>query len=344
MQLTSRRPRRALVAAALLGSVLAALSVPSAKAVTPTQPCGVLVLAAMPLELNPLVRAASIDPSRTQRVDDKTFYFGRLAGSDVVLAMTGIGPANAAKTSAAAFDGLGCSFTGAVFSGVAGSKENIGDVTIPAQWTSNATDPTPTFTAVNAGMLGVAQQLAGTGTPGLSQDVPVGDAACLCPGVDAATPVHMPQPPKVVVGGKGETSDPFGGHAVPCAPGGGDVAGCEPCLTVNGIVQNAPTFASETPRLITDPTFWMALFQTETATTGSYEAQDEETALVAQASAAHGVPFLGVRAVSDGQNDPLHLPGFPVQFFVYRQLAGNNAAAVTVAFLKAWAGAGYPTT
>jgi nucleoside phosphorylase len=54
------------------------------------------------------------------------------------------------------------------------------------------------------------------------------------------------------------------------------------------------------------------------------------------------VPFLGIRAVSDGAGDPLHLPGFPAQFFVYRQLAGNNAAAVTIAFLQVWARRGRP--
>jgi nucleoside phosphorylase len=294
----------------------------------------VLVLGAMPLEINPLVRAGSFDPNATKRIDGRTFYFGRLAGNDVVLAMTGIGPANAGETTALALDKLGCTFSSAVFSGVAGSKENIGDVTVPARWTL---DNGKTFTAADPAMLAVAQPLAGTGNvKGLSQDVPVGDAACLCPGVDAATPVHMPQAPKVVIGGDGETSDPFGGHAVPCAPGGGDVAGCEPCLTIEGVPYNAATFASKAG-IIADPTFWMALFQTQTATTASYEAQDEETAVVAKLTAAKGVPFLGFRAVSDGSNDPLHLPGFPVQFFVYRQLAGNNAAAVTIAFLQAWA-------
>ena len=65
--------------------------------------------------------------------------------------------------------------------------------------------------------------------------------------------------------------------------------------------------------------------------------------IVAQAAAQNGVPFLGIRAASDGNGDPLHLPGFPAQFFVYRQLAGNNAAAVAVAFLRQWAADGYPT-
>ena len=66
-----------------------------------------------------------------------------------------------------------------------------------------------------------------------------------------------------------------------------------------------------------------------------YVAQDEETAAVATVAAARGVPFLGFRAVSDGAGDPLGLPGFPVQFFFYRQLAADNAAIATMAFLAA---------
>jgi nucleoside phosphorylase len=327
------RPRRSLGAALLVATAIAALGAPGAIA-APRPSCGprVLVLSAMPLELNPLYRAATITSS--ERAEDRTFYVGSLAGKQVVLAMTGIGPANAEQTTTAAFDHFACTFSAVIFSGVAGSKENIGDVTIPDRWTL---DGGKTWTYADPGMLKAAAPLAGTSAVKMSQDVPVGDAACLCPGVDAATPVHMPQPPKVVIHGDGETTDPFGGHAVPCVPGGGDIAGCEPCLTANGIAQNAPTFASKAPPLVTDPTFWQALFGTQTATTDSYEAQDEETAVVAGIAHSHGVPFLGVRAVSDGQNDPLHLPGFPFQFFVYRQLAGNNAAAVTIAFLERWA-------
>ena len=327
--------RRALVAAALAGGMFAGLIAPSAVA-APSQPgCvrRVLVLTAMPLELNPLYRAASIDPNATVRIDGRTFYGGRLAGKRVVMAMTGIGPANATQTSTAAFEHFRCPFAAAVFSGVAGSKENIGDVTIPDRWTL---DGGKTWTYADPRMLKVAAPLAGTSAVKMSQDVPVGDAACLCPGVDAATPVHMPQPAKVVVGGDGETSDPFGGHSVPCAPGGGDIAGCEPCLTIDGVPQNAATFADKAPSTLGDPSFWTALLQPPAQTTSTYEAQDEETAAVAKVAHQYGVPFLGVRAVSDGQNDPLMLPGFPWQFFVYRQLAGNNAAAVTIAFLRIW--------
>jgi hypothetical protein len=38
------------------------------------------------------------------------------------------------------------------------------------------------------------------------------------------------------------------------------------------------------------------------------------------------------------------LPGFPVQFAVYRQLAANNAATVTRVFLQSWRAAGLPTS
>ena len=340
MRLGGRRGRRTIALAALVGAALGGLVSTNAIAVQPP-PCvhRVLVLTAMPLELNPLLTKASANPADTVRINGRTFYVGRLAGNDVVMAMTGIGMVNAAQTATTAFEHFRCSFAGAVFSGVAGSQQNIGDVAVPKRWTS---DGGKTWTGVDEAMLGTARPLQGTGKVKLSQDVPVGDAACLCPGVDHATPVHMPQPAKVVVGGDGTTSDPFGGHAVPCAPGGGDIAGCRPCFAPGDTPQDAATFAQNAPSTLGDPGFWQALLQPPDQTTTSMDAQDEETAVVAQVAQRYGVPFLGVRAASDGQNDPLHLPGFPWQFFVYRQLAGNNAAAVTIAFLQRWAAAGHP--
>jgi len=292
----------------------------------------VLVLTAMPLELNPLTAKAALDTSRTERVEDRTFYAGRLAGNDVVLAMTGIGVANAEQTAKLALSHFGCRVAAVVFSGVAGSRQNIGDVAIPRRWTGDGGE---TWTAADPAMLELVRGL----TAELTQDVPVGDAACLCPGVDAPTPVHLDHTPKVVVGGDGATSDPFGGKAVPCVGGGGDIAGCAPCLLPSAAPEDAAAFASHAPSLA-DPGFLQALVQPPAPTGDTTDAQDEETAAVARVTAAHGVPFLGIRAVSDGGGDPLHLPGFPAQFFVYRQLAGNNAAAVTIAFLKRWAAYG----
>ena len=45
------------------------------------------------------------------------------------------------------------------------------------------------------------------------------------------------------------------------------------------------------------------------------------------------MPFIAFRAVSDGDGDPLGLPGFPQQFFAYYPLAAANAAAVAEAFV-----------
>src|SRR5438093_2793622 len=73
---------------------------PAPAPAAPAAPCtaNVLVLSAMPLELNPLVRAAQVDIHNPVRIDGRTFYEGTLAGNNVVLAMTGIGPANATQT------------------------------------------------------------------------------------------------------------------------------------------------------------------------------------------------------------------------------------------------------
>ena len=340
MQIRTRRGRRALTIVAFVA--LTAVAVPmAAQAKASKGGCThpVLVLSAMPLELNPLLAAADLDPTNVVRVDNRTFYGGKLAGNDVVLALTGIGLVNAEQTATAAFEHFRCSFKAAVFSGVAGSQHNIGDVAIPRRWTrDNATS----WTTVNPGMLNVARRLQGSEKVKLSQDVPVGDAACLCPGVDAPTPVHMPEPLAVWVGGDGMSYDTYGDKALTCIPGGGDIEGCKPCVTDPAIGEDTLGFASKVPTYA-DPAFVNSFFQPPAATTENMDSQDEETAAVAQVATKYGVPFLGIRAVSDGHNDPLNLPGFPAQFFVYRQLAGNNAAAVTVAFLKLWASKHQPT-
>src|SRR5207237_7767288 len=123
---------------------------------------------------------------------------------------------NAEQTATAAFEHFRCSFAGAVFSGVAGSKAFIGDVMVPKRWTR---DDGKTWTGVDPAMLQTARTLEGTHQVPLSPDVPVGDAACLCPGVDHSTPVHLDRDPAVRVGGDGMSYDTYGGHALPCVPG-----------------------------------------------------------------------------------------------------------------------------
>jgi len=324
------RSRTATAVALLL--LVAGLAVPASAA--PGR-CAqrVLVLSAMPLELNPLVEKAQL--ANPVERDGRTFHPARLAGVDVVLAMSGIGPVNATQTARAGLALPGCRFRAVLFSGVAGSTWDIGDVAVPRRWTLNEGK---TWRSVDRRMLGIARRLDARSL-GLTQDVPVGDAACACPGVDAATPAHLPTPVRLRVGGDGATTDPFAGRAVPCVPGGGDIAGCEPCLTMPGTVNNAGEFAERAPDF---PDVLQGVFSGQASSTMQVDAVDEETAAVAAVAAAHSVPFLGFRGVSDGKGDPLGLPGFPVQFAVYRQLAADNAAATVVGFLKAWTAAGRP--
>ncbi len=342
MQQSLSRSRRALAVVVAIASMFGLTSAAAGAVTSPaaTPACGhpVLVLAAMPLELYPLLRAASVDPTNIVHVNDRTFYVGRLAGNDVVLAMTGVGLVNAAETATAAFEHFRCPFRGAVFSGVAGSKSFIGDVNVPSRWTQDSGN---SWIAANTKMLSTARAVQSANQVTLSQDVPIGDAACLCPGVDGALPVHLPYVPQLRVGGSGTSADMFGGDAVPCLPGGGDIAGCAPCLAPGSSLTDAANFAANAPELA-DPAFIEGFLRPPDQTTTTMDAQDMETAAVASVARQYNVPFLGIRAVSDGQGDPLNLPGFPFQFFVYRQLAGNNAATVTIAFLQAWAAKRWP--
>ena len=313
----------------------------AARAATPVADPGacrhpVLVLSAMPLELSPLVAAARLDPARTVHVDGRVFYAGSLAGGPVVMAVTRIGVVNAEQTTTDALRTFHCPFRAVVFSGVAGSTSNLGDVAIPARWTL---DGGRTWMTPDPGMFRAASALARPGQVRLEQSLPTGDAACLCEAPDVATPVHVAAPPQVRVGGEGRTTDPFGGYSIPCVPGGGDITGCEPCILSGDPAYDVSDFARRAPADVT-PGFIAGVIAANSAPgAGNAAASDEETAAVATVAGHHRIPFLGIRGVSDGAGDPLHLPGFPSQFLVYRQLAADNAAAVTIAFLHRWAAA-----
>jgi hypothetical protein len=183
----------------------------------------------------------------------------------------------------------------------------------------------------------VRQAIAGAPVP-LEQSTPTGDPACICPAPpNVVTPVRVTHKPQVEVGGDGLSMDPFGGRALPCTPGGSDVFGCVPCRETN------TQAASQTGRFVSgavpfvNPSFFLGYEAASTPPPGTYVEQDMETAAVFQVAATYHVPAIGFRAASDGKGDPLMLPGFPAQFFVYKQLAADNAAATALAFLGAWA-------
>ena len=85
---------------------------------------------------------------------------------------------------------------------------------------------------------------------------------------------------------------------------------------VKGVVSNITGFLTDEPPAV--------------------DAVDQETAAAQQVSEVQGVPFLGIRGMSDGPGDPLNLPGYPFTFVIYKQIAAENAAIVTEAFLESW--------
>jgi nucleoside phosphorylase len=332
---------------------LLAVALLSGLAVTPSagadETCRLLVLGAMPVEIGPFLARATVDHrvdvSITNEQDQqqlKSFFFGTLEGNDVIMAMTGIGTANAAETAQLAFTNFGC-ISGVIFSGVSGGNANeyIGDVLVPQSWTLNVFDAegnstTSSYTADDA-MLQAAS--AGAATVALSSDGHIGD--CGCVGIDPeATPtIHFDHVPTITIGAglTGRSSDPFGGHALPCVPAS-DTFGCQPCKFLefsSGDVARTVT----TAKPFATPQFF-SWFQTWSAESGSFDVEDMESAAVA--SVANGkAPFIAFRSPSDGANgDPLvEVPGpfgFLPQFALYRQYAADNAATVALAFLREW--------
>jgi nucleoside phosphorylase len=304
-----------------------------------------LVLSAMPLEMDPILAHAQIDPGSLTVVNDRYFVTGTLEGNAVIMGLTGIGPENAQTTTTEAIDHYAaCGVSGVVFSGTSGG-DDIGNVFVPNQWdyVDGATGAVSYTEHPNSAMLGAARSAVSHGDVQLRDTTPTGDAACACAETNPVqTPITLKNTPTVEFGLTGNTTDPFDGHPLPCFPAGSDVFGCVPCreLDHSQLVQ-ALAFAEESPAFV-DPSFFTSYIQ---AASPSGYVQDNETAVVAKVAAQRNLPSIGFRAASDGPGnnpgtggDPLDLPGYPAQFLVYRQLAADNAAAMTLGFLKVWAG------
>jgi len=294
-----------------------------------------LILSAFPAEADAILARTTLDPNPTVVVDGHRFYLGTLGGEEVIVGMTGIGMVNATETTEAALDYFtpesGVSIGAVVFSGVAGGsgRTEIGDVAVPAQWTSNGGE---TWHAVDADMLVAASTLD---VDLLSTDS-IGDPACSC-GLFSRVRVDLEGEPQLFVGGDGSSADNNNGTAFPTIPLGGAIFGTQPCaapdrsplFTGNFFQAVGPFLAhgllSNITGLFTDKPL-------------AVDAVDMETAAAQQVADAHGIPFLGIRGMSDGPGDPLNLPGYPFTFVLYKQIAADNAAIVTEAFLENWDG------
>ncbi|HEV7731194.1 MAG TPA: hypothetical protein VGR62_03485 [Candidatus Binatia bacterium] len=291
-----------IAAAVLLGGTVAVAADPMCSELA--GPCAappyVLVVTAFPGETTPVL--ARTELVETVTVDRRTFYVGRMAGVPVVVVRGGIGLRNAAATTRAALERF--ELSAIVFSGVAGSRYDIADVVVPAEWT-DGTDVFPADPTLLAAMRSI-------GAPSVEL------ASCTPVPPDPPGPeVCLGRTPRILVGGRGESSDPYGDDPFACAPGAGAVLGCEEAIHPAAMVRAA---ADEVYP----------------------DAVDMETAAVARVAAEAGVPFIGVRGVSDGNGDPLDLGPFPGQFFAYYAIAAENAAVVTEALVDVAAGDDVP--
>jgi nucleoside phosphorylase len=275
-----------------------------------------LVLSAFPAEADALLSHTTLDADPVVVWDRRHFYLGTMSGRKVIVSMTGIGLVNTTETAEAAFASFTTKSIGAVvFSGVAGGggRTKIADVTVPARWTL---DGGATFHSVDPGMLVAAEKLSVTLETGR---------------------INLRRRPQVIVGGDGSSWDNNNGVAFPCIPNGGNVFGCQPRTAPDRSRRYTGNFFQTA-----GPWLRKALISNANIASTSdpaFDATDMETAAAQAVADRHGVPFVGVRGITDGPGDPLHLPGFPFQFFCYKRIAANNAARVTAALLRSWAGA-----
>jgi acetyl esterase/lipase/nucleoside phosphorylase len=295
-----------------------------------------LILSAFPAEADAILTRMTLDPNPSVVVDGHHFYLGTLGGKKVIVAMTGIGMVNAARTTEVALAHFtsesGISVGAVVFSGVAGGsgRTEIGSVAVPARWTS---DDGATWDAVDPGMLAAANTL---NVDLLSTDT-IGDPTCYC-GLLAGPQVDLQREPQLFVGGDGSSDDNNNGTAFPAIPLGGDIFGPQPCAAPDfSILFTGNFFEAVVPFLAVGLLSNLTGILTDVPP--AVDAVDQETAAAQQVADAHGIPFLGIRGMSDGPGDPLNLPGYPFTFLVYKQIAADNAAIVTEAFLQSWAGA-----
>jgi nucleoside phosphorylase len=277
-----------------------------------------LVLTAFPAETDAILARTTLDENPVVVVNGRHCYLGNLGGRSVILAMTGIGMVNATDTTETTLAHFtsesGMRVNAVVFAGVAGGsgRTRIGDVAIPARWTS---DNGTTWNAVDPEMLAAADDLAVA--------------------LNSAEPVDLEREPRLHVGGDGASGDNNNGMAFPTIPFGGKVFGPQP--------RTAPDFSRRFAGNFFEaigPFLRRGVVSNITgflpSSSPPVDAVDQETAAAKQVADAYGVPFLGIRGMSDGPGDPLNLPGYPFSFFVYRQLAAGNAAMVTEAFLQNW--------
>ena len=152
----------------------------------------------------------------------------------------------------------------------------------------------------------------------LESTATLGDPLCLCNPLARLPLVDLKREPQLFVGGDGSSDDHNNGVAFPAIPFGGSIFGPQPCAAPD----RSPLFTGNFFQAI-GPFLVRGLLTNLTGiltdVPPAVDAVDQETAAAQQVADAHGIPFLGIRGMSDGPGDPLNLPGYPFTFFVYKR-------------------------
>ena len=273
------------------------------------QPQRILLLTAMPIELAPLLQNTRVE--RVVTINGRRHHVGVLEGVDVVLVAAGISMVNATMGAQAALDHFNVSAV--IFAGIAGGANpniHIGDVTVPARWAQYQehvfTDASRTgwrrgWRNEDLGNFGVMypQRVRASSPAGEADAEELKLWFDVDPGLLARVERLVPQ------------------IALDRCTEDGACADDEPRVLVGGNGVSGPTFVDD------------AAYRDWVWDTFAPDGFDMETAAVGHVAHANGVPYLGVRSISDMAG------GNPNENRVesFAPIAARNAAAVVRALL-----------
>lgn len=247
-------------------------------------------------------------------LNGRTFTYGTLEGSDVVLFLSGISMVNAAMTTQLGLDHF--NVTHILVSGIAGGVDpelSIGDVVVPARWGQYQENV-------------FARQAEDGWDPG-GREGPFENLGMMFPQtVDVTRDGGEPDAVEEVFW---FDVDPAMLEAAEAAAR--NVA-FERCGAEQACLEEAPQVVAG-GNGVSGPTFVdNAEYREYTFRTFDADALDMETAAVAHVAYANGVPYVAFRSLSDLAGGG---PGAN-EIGTFFQVAANNSAALVLEFLRAW--------
>jgi len=274
----------------------------------------VLIMSAMRSEIDPLLTAATI--RRRVPIGGRTHYVGRLGGRDVVLVAAGVSMVNAALGAQESLHHF--TLTGIVFCGIAGGVNpglDVGHVTIPRRWAQY-------------------QENWFTDDPAEQAERPLGHFGIMYPGPVTVTRhdgepdtteriLWFPVDPTLLAAAQSTAGQSVGLDRCNRA---GDCSSRQPAVSVGGNGVSGPTYVND------------RAFRDWVWSTFEPDVLDMETAAVAHVAYSAGIPYIGVRAISDlagGHGARNRMGNFTA-------MAARNAAAVTIAMLQQMASPSSP--